>query len=212
MRLWSGSRHASPGVRIGGFYRLGIANRTCSSVDSVMSDSESLTPGRRPGQLRILHPAPTSLPANHRLGGATQRRIVELAEAQARLGDDVTVLSSFAEDVGTQAGVRYTATTCKLSRPARDLEFAARGYRASHGFDVLHFHGFPLAPRCRPAPSSSSASITSNFVAPICHLARRSTRRRLSTLIESFRSPLTAQKDSWPIGMSTWHCGSFQMG
>ena len=90
---------------------------------------------------------PTTLPITHAFGGAIQRRILELSQAQARAGHHVVVFSiPSAGIVARQAGMRIVEVRCRLRRPLRDIEFLLRAVRALRSFapDVVHFHSMPL--------------------------------------------------------------------
>lgn len=96
--------------------------------------------------LRILHAGNASdAPVLHRFGGAQQRRIRELAFAQARRGHEVIVYS-FGTSHGelVQHGVRFRTLSCRLPHPWRQQEFVARiaGHlrRCGERVDVAHFH------------------------------------------------------------------------
>jgi glycosyltransferase involved in cell wall biosynthesis len=84
--------------------------------------------------VRIVHAGPTTLPVLSELGGAVQRRIVEVATCQVELGHQVTVFSIAIEPI------RPT-----LPRPWRDYEVLAQMCRRLRGrdADVVHFHGVP---------------------------------------------------------------------
>jgi len=93
--------------------------------------------------VNILHVGQTVLAVTHEQGGATERRIRELAAEQARQGHTVTVAS-----VGSHSSVsRYMGFTlrvvrCVLPRPWRDLEFAfkVRLLMLGQKIEVVHVH------------------------------------------------------------------------
>lgn len=101
--------------------------------------------------MRILHVGPSGLAVTSRYGGALQRRILGLAEAQRDVGHDVTIVSPGAaragEADGVPEGVEFVPIPLRLRRPARDYEFLLRVRRAlaRRGFDVVHAHGSPEA-------------------------------------------------------------------
>jgi glycosyltransferase involved in cell wall biosynthesis len=101
--------------------------------------------------MRIAHVGVASdVPILHRLGGAVQRRIWELARLQARLGHDVTVYSFGEADRAEETeGVQVRTVRCATEHPARQLEFQARALsdlrRRGRVLDLLHVHGQPEA-------------------------------------------------------------------
>lgn len=96
---------------------------------------------------RILHVSTFAFP--ERIGGA-ERMVVELAAAQARRGDHVTLIASHDDAEMTSAIERgVVRRRFPLARSARGLAFlraARRGCRAAlatvanHSFDVVHVH------------------------------------------------------------------------
>ena len=96
--------------------------------------------------MKITHQGPTALPVLHDRGGAIQRRIVELAAAQAAAGHEVRILSAESvASVSEHRGVVVQGVRVHTRRPARDYEMllAARRYLRADRPDVLHFHGVP---------------------------------------------------------------------
>ena len=99
--------------------------------------------------MRIAHIGPTSLPVGFVLGGAVERRILELASAQAERGHRVCVFSLQPEgrDVDSLRDplkdVSFVDVRCRTKRPARDLELLARALPSLRSFapDVVHVHG-----------------------------------------------------------------------
>lgn len=93
--------------------------------------------------MRITHQGPVRLSILHDRGGATERRMVELAAAQAAAGHDVRILSAeFDESVKEHRGVVVQGVRVRTRRPLRDYEMhlAARQYLRADPPDVLHFH------------------------------------------------------------------------
>ncbi len=100
--------------------------------------------------MRIVHLGPTGIPVLHQRGGAVQRRMVELARAQAANGHDVTILSS--DRVASREvfdGVEIISLATSLPRPWRDLEMLRKSRRvlAQMPPGILHAHGVPAASR-----------------------------------------------------------------
>lgn len=108
--------------------------------------------------VRIAHIGPTSLPIGFQFGGAVERRMLELARAQAQQGDEVVIYSvapDAAEGPEALAAVEASEPTgsgdrprtvvpirCRSRRPVRDLELPARA-RAElkeFGAQVVHVH------------------------------------------------------------------------
>lgn len=110
--------------------------------------------------MRVVHVGLGAGPAVFsRFGGAIQRRIAEVALAQARLQYDVTVFSPSTE-FGTRHidGVTVRDVRCHTRPPWVHLEYQARVVaemmRRREPVDVLHFHSQPegaLAARFIPA-------------------------------------------------------------
>jgi glycosyltransferase involved in cell wall biosynthesis len=110
--------------------------------------------------MKIVHIGLGTLPAVFSpFGGAIQRRIAELAQAQARLGQEVTVFSPGRERASTTIdGVTVRLLPCHSRPPWVHLEYqiavVADIMRCRQPVDVLHFHSQPegaLATRAIPA-------------------------------------------------------------
>ena len=85
----------------------------------------------------ILHAGPSQLPLPARRGGAVERRMLELAEAQARVGERVIVYSGGPED----GWAEYRGVTIRYLAASPD-EFALRFVRdaARRAPRVIHVH------------------------------------------------------------------------
>jgi glycosyltransferase involved in cell wall biosynthesis len=99
---------------------------------------------------RIAHIGPAALPVGFAYGGAVERRMLELAKAQAERGDDVMIVSLENEGTARPApdhGVRIHDVRCRTKRPVRDIELAVRARRVLREFrpDVVHVHNSPAA-------------------------------------------------------------------
>lgn len=99
-----------------------------------------------PDAQTIVHIGPGNLPVTHSKGGAIERRMLELARAQARRGHRVIVYS--ADDVCNSIGidgVEIRRWACRRSGALRTLELARHAARQLRGerVDVLHFHSVP---------------------------------------------------------------------
>jgi glycosyltransferase involved in cell wall biosynthesis len=98
------------------------------------------------GARTIVHIGPANLPVTHSRGGAIERRMLELARAQARRGHRVIVYSA---DAVCQSvwldGVEIRKWACRHTGSLRTLELAshATGELRSEHVDVLHFHSVP---------------------------------------------------------------------
>jgi glycosyltransferase involved in cell wall biosynthesis len=96
--------------------------------------------------LQVAHVGSADVHPLHRLGGATQRRIVETASRQAQLGHNVAVYAAGQDDIVQQRmGFELRTVRCLASGPVRRLEFL---FRAAADLrhrppDVVHFHGVP---------------------------------------------------------------------
>src|ERR1019366_1207031 len=97
--------------------------------------------------MKISHISVSTLPVLHRFGGAIERRIVEIAEEQARRGHRVSVYS-VGDETQTQerAGVTYHFLKCRTRLPWKQFEFqyqAVNALKRKAHEDVLHFHSQP---------------------------------------------------------------------
>nr|WP_302931589.1 glycosyltransferase family 4 protein [Actinomadura sp. WMMA1423] len=86
------------------------------------------------------------MPIRLHRGGAVERRMIELARAQAAAGHEVQVFSG--EDTAarrTADGVRYEAVKLRLPRPYRDYEFlvGVHGRLGGQRPDIIHAHNAP---------------------------------------------------------------------
>jgi glycosyltransferase involved in cell wall biosynthesis len=96
--------------------------------------------------MKIVHIGNTLIPTRLAYGGAVERRIVELARAQAKQGEEVVVFSAEkAESRWTEDSVSYEAIPVGLPRPYRDYEFllASRKRLAKSRADIVHVHNIP---------------------------------------------------------------------
>jgi glycosyltransferase involved in cell wall biosynthesis len=96
--------------------------------------------------LQVAHVGSAEVHPLHRLGGATQRRIVETASRQAQLGYEVAVYAAGQDNmVERLKGFELRTVRCLASGPVRRLEFLVRATadlrRRRPG--VVHFHGIP---------------------------------------------------------------------
>jgi len=96
-----------------------------------------------------VHIGPANLPILYQFGGAIERRIIELARAQSKLGHEVVVYSSGDEKVESRVdGVAVRHIPLRINGKGRFLEFqvrAVRDLRSRSGPrpDILHFHSQP---------------------------------------------------------------------
>jgi glycosyltransferase involved in cell wall biosynthesis len=103
--------------------------------------------------MRVVHVSIGALPPVFTdLGGAIQRRVGELARAQAQRGHEVVVFSPGHERSSTQVdGVAVEYVPLRLPSPWSRLEYQARvvrELRRSHrAAEVLHFHSEPEGAR-----------------------------------------------------------------
>jgi glycosyltransferase involved in cell wall biosynthesis len=96
--------------------------------------------------MRIAHLGVSALPVLYPLGGAIQRRMVELAKAQVARGHEVIIYSADQRAGRVNLdGVEVRSVACKLSMPLRDIEYMkkALGELQAEFPDVLHFHSLP---------------------------------------------------------------------
>lgn len=97
--------------------------------------------------MRIVHIGPAALPVGYAFGGAVERRMVELAAAQQRRGDDVLIVSVSPDEDGRRAvgpggSVPVVDLACRTRRPVRDMELLLRARAQITAFapDVIHAH------------------------------------------------------------------------
>ena len=96
--------------------------------------------------MNISHISVSTLPVLYHLGGAIERRIVEIATEQARRGHRVKVYSvGDTSDTRSVNGVTYRFLRCRTPLPFKHVEFQYRVVRElkKHSTDVLHFHSQP---------------------------------------------------------------------
>ncbi|MGE2714602.1 glycosyltransferase family 4 protein [Mycolicibacterium litorale] len=105
--------------------------------------------------MRIVHIGPAALPVGYPFGGAVERRIVELAAAQQRRGDDVMVVSLASEgdalrSDGPARDIPILDIVCRTQRPLRDMELLLRSRSQIRDFapDVVHVHNSSTAAMC----------------------------------------------------------------
>src|SRR6185295_18859029 len=99
----------------------------------------------RPGKqtMTIVHIGPPLLPVLYSLGGATERRIRELATCQAQAGSRVIVYSAEDSTKTMQYGdVEVRALGCRRRGLLRAAEFLFKSLRDARSIkpDVIHFH------------------------------------------------------------------------
>lgn len=96
--------------------------------------------------MNISHISVSTLPVLHRYGGAIERRIVEIAQEQARRGHRVSVYSvGDTTDTREVNGVTYHFLRCRTRLPFKHLEFQYQVVRElrNRADEVLHFHSQP---------------------------------------------------------------------
>jgi len=94
----------------------------------------------------IVHLGPSALPISYPLGGAVQRRVLEMAKAQSARGEKVIVYSGDLESSRTNShGVEIRSVACRYRMPFRDFEYMKKALRElrCESVDVLHFHNLP---------------------------------------------------------------------
>ena len=86
------------------------------------------------------------MPLRHSRGGAIERRMLELAAAQARRGHMVAVYSAEAQDSSLEFnGFEFRTMLCRRAGGLRRFEFMKKAIRDAGSLpcDVLHFHSMP---------------------------------------------------------------------
>jgi glycosyltransferase involved in cell wall biosynthesis len=94
----------------------------------------------------IVHLGPSVLPVSYPLGGAVQRRMLEMAKAQSARGEKVIIYSADSEASRTNChGVEIRSIACRRRMPFRDFEYMRKALRElrCEPVDVLHFHNLP---------------------------------------------------------------------
>jgi glycosyltransferase involved in cell wall biosynthesis len=94
----------------------------------------------------IVHLGPSMLPISYALGGAVQRRMLEMAKAQAARAEKVIIYSADSESSRTDChGVEIRSIACRRRMPFRDFEYMRKALRELRfePVDVLHFHNLP---------------------------------------------------------------------
>lgn len=96
--------------------------------------------------MTIVHIGPPHLPILYHLGGATERRMRELAVRQAQAGSRVVVYS--ADEITKSEnyhGAEIRSLKCSRQGLARAAEFLIKSLRNARQVapDVIHFHGLP---------------------------------------------------------------------
>ena len=96
--------------------------------------------------MTIVHLGPSVLPISYPLGGAVQRRMLEMAKAQSARGEKVIIYSADSEFSRTNCdGVEIRSIVCRRRMPFRDFEYMRKALQEvrSEPVDVLHFHNLP---------------------------------------------------------------------
>src|ERR1019366_7061120 len=94
----------------------------------------------------IVHLGPSVLPISYPLGGAVQRRMLEMAKAQSSRGEKVIIYSADSESSRTNFhGVEIRSIACRRRMPFRDFEYLKKALQELRfePVDVLHFHNLP---------------------------------------------------------------------
>jgi len=98
--------------------------------------------------MRVIHVGPSQLPIGYRYGGAIERRMVEVAVAQSRLGMKVVIYSASQRDRSELfRGAEIRHESCRMAEPFRRFEYlfhVLRDLKARNERpDVIHFHSVP---------------------------------------------------------------------
>lgn len=94
--------------------------------------------------MKIVHLGPSVLPITYAFGGAVQRRMLEIAKAQALRGDEVILYSADSEKGRVDHDlVEIRKVACRYGTPWRDFEYLQKAIAEleKEHVDVLHFHG-----------------------------------------------------------------------
>jgi glycosyltransferase involved in cell wall biosynthesis len=93
--------------------------------------------------VKIVHLGPSVLPILYPLGGAVQRRMLEIAKVQAARGEKVIIYSADSESGRVEChGVEIRSIACRYRMPFRDFEYMRKTLQElrSEPVDILHFH------------------------------------------------------------------------
>jgi glycosyltransferase involved in cell wall biosynthesis len=96
--------------------------------------------------VKIVHLGPSVLPISYPLGGAVQRRIMEIAKAQVARGEKVVIYSADSESGRAECkGVEIRSIACRYRMPFRDFEYLRKALQElrNEPVDILHFHNLP---------------------------------------------------------------------
>ncbi|MBY0508264.1 MAG: glycosyltransferase family 4 protein [Bryobacteraceae bacterium] len=96
--------------------------------------------------MTIVHIGPPHLPVLYTLGGATERRIREVAAQQAAAGSRVIVYSADQETkTETYRGAEIRSLHCQRQGLLRAAEFLMKSLRDARSVapDIIHFHALP---------------------------------------------------------------------
>jgi glycosyltransferase involved in cell wall biosynthesis len=102
----------------------------------------------------IVHLGPSVLPVSYPLGGAVQRRMLEMAKAQFARGENVIIYSADSVSGRTNRdGVEIRSIACQRRMPLRDFEYMRKAVQElrSEPVEVLHFHNLPEGAACSKA-------------------------------------------------------------
>lgn len=96
--------------------------------------------------MTIVHLGPSVLPVSYPLGGAVQRRMLEMAKAQSVRDEKVIIYSADSKSSRTNFhGVEIRSIACRRRMPFRDFEYLKKALQElrCESVDVLHFHNLP---------------------------------------------------------------------
>jgi glycosyltransferase involved in cell wall biosynthesis len=96
--------------------------------------------------VKIVHLGPSVLPISYSLGGAVQRRMLEMAKVQAVRGEQVIIYSADSgPGLTNYHGVEIRNVVCRHRMPFRDLEYMRNVLKTlySDPVDILHCHNLP---------------------------------------------------------------------
>jgi glycosyltransferase involved in cell wall biosynthesis len=142
------------------------------------------------------------LPISYPLGGAVQRRILEMAKVQSARGEKVIIYSADSESSRTNFhGVEIRSIACRRRMPFRDFEYMRKALHElrSEAVDVLHFHNLPEG-------AAYSRSIHAKKLLSFDYFIFR--RGKKTPLFWWYRSAL--QKFSWLLPVSEYCLRGYQ--
>jgi glycosyltransferase involved in cell wall biosynthesis len=163
--------------------------------------------------MKIVHLGIAALPIPHSRGGAIQRRMIELARAQAAAGHRVILYSAGGKNSRSVLdGVEIRTLACHRSMPWRDIEYARKAIRelTAEPVDLLHFHSLPEGAALAHRLGAKTLLSFDNYLfrrgkqTPLFRWYRRALRR-FSCLLPVSQYCRRGFQDYWELDTATIH-------